>query len=389
MGTGVTRRKHVRARGSHVRRHLVLRPREEAHLFCLTKPAGSEHGWDIGHLVSRDLRTWDDAGTALRRGAPGAWDDKGLATGSVIEHGGSYWMAYTGHHSGDPHMVQRVGMAFSADLHHWEKIDRNPVTEAAPPHYELLSSGKRVMVHWRDPFLLADGERVLQLVCARRTDGDPTSRGTVGVAETRDMRRWTLLPPLEHDRTTEEMEVPQVYRIGGRCYLVFCTIAGDSRVPDMLSPSFTRRFPAIAFAAATTAWSAHHPRSVPDPRHRRDLRSVAAHGVRKPARQLPGPLVPARNRACRGRRPDLGSLPGHRGRDRRARDRHQRLTRTRSRRLRARCAELPTEGGYAAHPSLHREAAARPRPCANRAANPCGSGRLRYPPSRASDPRTP
>ena len=46
---------------------------------------------------------------------------------------------------------------------------------------------------------------------------------------------------------TEEMEVPQVYRIGGRCYLVFCTIAGDSRVPDMLSPAFTRRFPGHRF----------------------------------------------------------------------------------------------------------------------------------------------
>ena len=220
---------------------------EEAHLFCLTKPEGSKHGWDIGHLVSRDLRTWDDAGTALRRGAPGAWDDKGLATGSVIERDGIYWMAYTGHHSGDEHMVQRVGMAFSRDLHHWEKIEENPVSEAAPPHYELMSTGKRVMVHWRDPFLLADGERVLQFVCARRTHGDPTSRGTVGAAESRDMRRWTLLPPLEHDRMTEEMEVPQVYRIGGRCYLVFCTIAGDPRVPDMLSPSFTRRFPGHRF----------------------------------------------------------------------------------------------------------------------------------------------
>ncbi len=53
-----------------------------------------------------------------------------------------------------------------------------------------------------------------------------TFGGTVGVAESRDMRRWTILPPLEHDRMPEEMEVPQVYGIGGRYYLVFCTIAG-------------------------------------------------------------------------------------------------------------------------------------------------------------------
>ena len=289
---------------------------EEAHLFCLTKPEGSKHGWDIGHLVSRDLRTWDDAGTALRRGAPGAWDDKGLATGSVIEHDGTYWMAYTGHHSGDEHMVQRVGMAFSRDLHHWVKIEENPVTEAAPPHYELMSTGKRVMVHWRDPFLLADGERVLQLVCARRTGGDPTSRGTVGVAESRDMRRWTLLPPFEHDRMTEEMEVPQVYRIGGRCYLVFCARSRATRgCPTCCRRRSRADSPATAFGAATTAWSAHRPsvRSGSTAPERSSLgrrsrctqasssTSGASGGCSEPStpRAAPGSRIPTRSRRTR------------------------------------------------------------------------------------------
>ena len=36
---------------------------EEAHLFGLTKPAGSEHGWDIGHLVSNFRGHWFLLGT--------------------------------------------------------------------------------------------------------------------------------------------------------------------------------------------------------------------------------------------------------------------------------------------------------------------------------------
>ena len=49
------------------------------------------------------------------------------------------------------------------------------------------------------------------------------------------------LPPLEHDPITEEMEVPQVYAIDERYYLVFCTKV------QWLSPSYRSRFPGHTF----------------------------------------------------------------------------------------------------------------------------------------------
>ena len=124
---------------------------DTVHLFCLLGSGGRS---DIAHLVSRDLRNWENAGFALRRGAAGSWDDLRLATGSVIRHQGTYWMAYTGHHSGDDPMVQRVGMACSTDLYRWTKLPQNPVSEANAKYYELMATGKRPKVHWRDPFLL-------------------------------------------------------------------------------------------------------------------------------------------------------------------------------------------------------------------------------------------
>ena len=193
------------------------------HMYFLTKPEGSEAGLDIGHAVSRDLVDWEYLGLALERGAPGAWDDRNLATGSVIRRGGRYWMAYTGHKTGEQLFVQRVGMAVSGDLVRWEKLPHNPTSEADPAHYELVSTGQRTLTHWRDPFLLDTGEEVVLYVTARRTDGDVTARGAIGLARSTGMRRWEALPPLEHDPIAEEMEVPQVYAIDGRYYLVFCT----------------------------------------------------------------------------------------------------------------------------------------------------------------------
>ena len=223
---------------------------ETVHLFCLLGTGGRS---EVAHLVSRDLRNWENAGYALRRGEAGSWDDLRLATGSVIRHQGTYWMAYTGHHSGDEPMVQRVGMASSADLYRWTKLPQNPVSEASASHYELMATGKRPKVHWRDPFLLpADATLgtdagVLQLITARRKDGPVTSRGTVAVTRSRDLRNWEVLPPLRHDRIAEEMEVPQVYPIGGRWHLLFCTCSGHERIPDLLDPAFKSRFPGHRF----------------------------------------------------------------------------------------------------------------------------------------------
>jgi beta-fructofuranosidase len=214
---------------------------ETAHLFYLTAPhdaplVGERPSWDIGHAVSTDLISWEYVGLALTRGRDGAWDDARLATGSVIERGGRYWMAFTGHRAADRPLVQRVGMAVSDDLMHWRKLPESPVSEPDPAHYELAGSGQRAVVHWRDPFLLDLGDEVVQYVCARSRVGDPATRGTVGLAATSNMRDWTVLAPATVDPVAEELEVPQVYCIDDRWYLVFCT------QPRWLAPAFRRRF---------------------------------------------------------------------------------------------------------------------------------------------------
>ena len=86
---------------------------DAVHMYFLTKPEAGAVGWDIGHATTRDLVNWEFLGLALTRGAPGSWDDKSLATGSVVLRDGRYWMAFTGHKMDEPLFVQRVGMAVS------------------------------------------------------------------------------------------------------------------------------------------------------------------------------------------------------------------------------------------------------------------------------------
>src|SRR5512139_362929 len=73
-----------------------------AHCFYLTCPEGVERhtAWDIGHATSTNLVDWKIVDIILRRGAPGSYDGRCAATGSVIKAYGRYWLAYTGNWNG-------------------------------------------------------------------------------------------------------------------------------------------------------------------------------------------------------------------------------------------------------------------------------------------------
>jgi beta-fructofuranosidase len=52
------------------------------------------------------------------------------------------------------------------------------------------------------------------------------TRGAIGLARSDDLDRWTLQPPVYAGGHYGQLEVPQVFELGGRWYMVFCN-AGD------------------------------------------------------------------------------------------------------------------------------------------------------------------
>ena len=103
---------------------------------------------------------------------------------------------------------------------------------------------RKAFGQWRDPFLFEVEGRLNQLVCARSKHPDRSRRGAVGLATSRDMRAWRVEPSLDVDPIATEIEVPQVYWIDGRYYLLFCASA------DRIVPWFRRRFPRHTFRNA-------------------------------------------------------------------------------------------------------------------------------------------
>lgn len=65
--------------------------------FGTGDPAKKTFPWDycdIWHGTSRDGREWKEEGVAVRRGAPGAYDDRSVFTPEILAHGGKYYLVY-------------------------------------------------------------------------------------------------------------------------------------------------------------------------------------------------------------------------------------------------------------------------------------------------------
>ncbi len=202
---------------------------DNCHLFFIQAPRslGSEelrhHNATIGHAISRDLKNWTAVDEALHPGADGEWDDLATWTGSVIGHDGRWFMLYTGINRSEGGVVERIGLATSADLYVWEKHPGNPILEADGRWYELLDLVSWYEQAWRDPWLFhdqADGS-FHALITARVRSGPPDARGVIGHARSSNLRDWEVLPPVTAPGGFGHLEVPQLVRVGDRFLLIF------------------------------------------------------------------------------------------------------------------------------------------------------------------------
>jgi len=196
------------------------------HLYYLILGSDVRHGFrneGIGHATSTDGLHWTEQEPIMYRGGPGAFDEAAIYTGSAIERGGRYYTLYTGLGAADH--LQRSGLLVSDDLWHWERVSEDPVLKPDARWYEVAedwTGGK--WVSWRDPWLWnnpEDGMCYAFVTATERRDAPRHARGCIGLARSRDMRRWEVLPPVSAPALFHDHEVPQVFELGGRWYLIY------------------------------------------------------------------------------------------------------------------------------------------------------------------------
>lgn len=213
------------------------------HLFHLVLP---NHDF-IAHAVSDDGMTWRRVKNALFVGDPGAWDDDMLWTMAVSlnpyagngDPSQKKWrMFYTGLSRAEHGRVQRLGLAHSDDLMSWEKVTgRGYPIEAPGRYYESSVEEGRHWVSFRDPFFCdIDGDKRL-LVSARVKDGPLVRRGCVAQVREHAPDQFEPMPPLYQPRLYDDVEVPGVFKLDGRYFLIG-SIREDVKVHYWVADSF-------------------------------------------------------------------------------------------------------------------------------------------------------
>jgi len=200
----------------------ILKEGAEYHLFhlqaprALVDPDKRHANHSIGHAVSQDLKNWTPLPDALRPDRSLPHESISLATGSVIKHGATYFMLYVGCCGEQGHSIC---LATSQDLIKWHKYPGNPVLDKDPRYYDVKGC-------WADPFIVKnpDGEGFYIFFKAHASSQPKGYRGAIGAAFSKDFIKWDVLPPVFSPGLLLEPEVPAVYHLDGKYYLIMMTI---------------------------------------------------------------------------------------------------------------------------------------------------------------------
>lgn len=201
---------------------------DDYHIFYLQSPNHWPYEWQrhfsvsVGHAISKDLSNWTVLPDAL---APSddlrAFDNYTTWTGSVIKHEELWYMFYTGSMRQERALIQRIGLATSRDLLHWEKHSQSALVETDPQWYELLDLASWHDQAWRDPWVFQQDGLFHMFITARQKDGVADARGVIGHAVSENLIDWQVSSPVTKPGEFGHMEVPQLVHIGNYYYLLF------------------------------------------------------------------------------------------------------------------------------------------------------------------------
>lgn len=168
-------------------------------------------------LTTKNLVDYEDKGVVLPRGKADE-QDLYVFTGCCVKKDDTYYIYYTGH---NPHLrrqnkpEQKIMLATSKDLLHWEK-DKTFLFEA-PEWMEMHD--------FRDPFVYFDEEegKYAMLLAGRLKNGNPSfSKGATFVAYSDDMYNWEVSKtPFYAPEAYFTHECPDLFKMGDWWYLVF------------------------------------------------------------------------------------------------------------------------------------------------------------------------
>ncbi|EFE92542.1 glycosyl hydrolase family 32 [Oribacterium sp. oral taxon 078 str. F0262] len=183
---------------------------------------GYRTSWNL--LITEDGVEIEDCGAVL---PVGEYEDADYAcyTGSVLsDREGRFHIFYTAQNNYNPKYfrdgrpMQYIMHAVSRDLIHWEK-DRDFLLSADESIYEPYD--------WRDPYVFYEEKEkcYYMLLAARLRGASEQSGGCVGLCRSFDLLHWEAQQPFYQPDSYMTHECPDLFRMGGKYYLLYSTFS--------------------------------------------------------------------------------------------------------------------------------------------------------------------
>ncbi len=194
---------------------------DEVHVIHLQKkrPGSKRPDKDdgaLGHAVSTDLLTWKELPVALHPGPKGSVDDNEIWTGCTYEHKGKYYLYYTARTIREKGTVQRICLATSEDTVHWIK---HPEPVILPdPRWYTEGDCRDLIIQQHPETGEFHGFYAAALAAKELVDTAAIAR-----VRSRDLIHWTHEPPVFTPKGYGVVEVPDLFYLDGRWWMICLT----------------------------------------------------------------------------------------------------------------------------------------------------------------------
>jgi len=204
------------------------------HIFYLKAPLQNKGVENLiwAHIKSNNLLNWEVLPDVLPLGQKNDPDSDGCWSGSVIHHNEKFYIFYTGIRGmGTKDVHQSICMAESDDLIHFRKSSQNPILSIDEKLYD--ASG----IAWADPFVFWNEKdsSFWMLINSTCKESISPKSGCIGLAKSRDLKKWKVEKPFYAPSVAPFLEVPELFYYRGKRYLFYSETADFCRTHYRLS----------------------------------------------------------------------------------------------------------------------------------------------------------
>ena len=198
---------------------------KEGNLWCMFIDRDKKHmvpesavGNNYGLAVSADGFSWNYLGSVFE--GKSEWNKGSLWAMGVFNKGNEFYMMYSAVETlkGKHHYMQQVGVAVSKDLKKWKDKGIAINNEMTKEVYSPKGVGKFC---WRDPYVFKVDADYYCLLAARDVKKKFEKSGCIALLKSKDLKNWETLGPLFSPGKYDEIEVPSLYELDGRWFLLF------------------------------------------------------------------------------------------------------------------------------------------------------------------------